>query len=55
MSEGFHVPQCECGHAIGDHRSSGSGALFPRRYGVCRREGCECREFREVTEDREAA
>jgi hypothetical protein len=47
---GFKVPTCQtCGHALGDHRSSGSGALFARSYGVCLIRSCECREFVEVT------
>lgn len=54
--QGFRVPTCStCGHAEGDHQSSGSRFPHPLRYGLCRVAGCDCREFVERDTDRDAA
>ncbi len=48
---GFQAPMCVCGHTSGDHRSAGTVWPHPPRYGVCLTSGCDCREFRETSDD----
>ena len=52
----FGTPVCNtCGHPRGDHRTGRT--VFPHGvvFGVCTREGCECREYRDPAESRGAA
>jgi hypothetical protein len=51
----FTVPHCECGHAEGDHKGSGSSGLFKPRYGICLARGCFCVQFREDPEKAKTA
>jgi hypothetical protein len=51
----FTVPHCTCGHAEGDHKSSGSSGLFKPRYGICLARGCFCVQFREDPEKAKTA
>lgn len=48
MSE-FRVPHCDCGHAVGDHKSSDARGLTVA-YGICLASGCACTEFVERVE-----
>ena len=47
---GYRAPTCaDCGHEVGDHKSNRS-AVNPG-FGICLRDGCDCRKFREKATD----
>lgn len=46
IREGYQAPKCVCGHVAGEHKSgSRSLSATAKRYGICLRDGCGCREF----------